>query len=165
MGELKERVKKFKEENKKKKTSDTKELDVLKEIKYKLRKENEKKDKEIELKSKELIKLEVNVQVKTDRISKLEEKHKAYVAQADVNFKSLKAELSEKADSLTSFQIKTQKLTKLKNELKHQYNELNKIYNKAAGDVKKYEKEVIAKTEEMTEAQKATKLEKEKLEV
>ena len=42
----------------------------------------------MELKSKEIIKLEVNVQVKTERISKLEETHKALqnsVAQADVN--------------------------------------------------------------------------------
>merc|ERR1712096_252551 len=159
--ELQERIKKLKEENKKKKSSDSKELDVLKETKNKLKKENGKKDKEIELKlkemvklktdlekkskelelkSKEIIKLEVNVQVKTERISKLEETHKALqnsVAQADVNFKSQKAELSEKADSLTSYQIKTQKLTKLNNELKHQYNQLSKIYNKSAGDVKK----------------------------
>merc|ERR1712129_575156 len=70
--ELREKIKKFKEENKVKRTLDSKEIVEIKETKKKLKKENELKDKEIELKSKQLGKLEVNLKDTTEKISKLQ---------------------------------------------------------------------------------------------
>eukprot|EP00092_Neocalanus_flemingeri_P025651 GFUD01027811.1.p1 GENE.GFUD01027811.1~~GFUD01027811.1.p1 ORF type:complete len:2002 (+),score=580.84 GFUD01027811.1:54-6059(+) len=152
--ELKERIKKLKEENKKKKTLD--------------KKENEKKDKDIEVKTKELTKLEEHVKEKTDKIAKLEERNKTMenaAKQSDANNQKQKSELSKKVDEVTTYQINTQKLTKLNNELKHQYSQLNKVYNKAAADLKKNEKEVITKTEELAAAQKTATEERDQTEV
>eukprot|EP00091_Calanus_sinicus_P001346 TRINITY_DN11342_c0_g1_i1.p1 TRINITY_DN11342_c0_g1~~TRINITY_DN11342_c0_g1_i1.p1 ORF type:complete len:130 (+),score=53.12 TRINITY_DN11342_c0_g1_i1:790-1179(+) len=73
-------------------------------------------------------------------------------------------ELSSKAEEVTILQVSNQKLTKLNNEMKNQYNELNKIYNKSVIELKRNEKLVNDKMEEISSMQKAASLEKEKLE-
>merc|ERR1719341_1249598 len=132
----------------------------MKEMKKKLKKDNDLKDKEIELKSKQLSKLEGNVKDTTEKISKLQEKNKALekiVTNNDANFQKQKIELSSKAEEITTLQVTTQKLTKLNNEL-------NKIYNKSVIESKRNEKLVNDKTEEITAIQKTASLEKETLE-
>ena len=52
-------------------------------------------------------------------------------------FRKQKAELYNKMEEVTNYQIKTEQLMKLNNELKHQYNELNKINKKLAQEIKK----------------------------
>ena len=54
---------------------------------------------------------------------------------------------------------------KLYNELKHQYNELNKINKKLAPEIKKNEKIICDKTDEIASVKKANVLNKEEMEL
>ena len=164
--EIKEKFKKMKEENKKRALS-SKEFNDLKEVKKKLRKDIEMKDKEIEHKAKQLGKLEADLKDASEKICKLEDKNKVLeklVSKSDSNYQKVKIELSNKAEEVTSLQISSQKLTKVNTEVKHQYNELNKIYNKALVDMKRHEKLAVEKSEEVVAIKKAHATQKEKFE-
>jgi len=164
--EIKEKFKKLKEENKKR-TLSSKELSDLKEVKKKLKKDIEMKDKEIELKAKHVEKLEVNLKETSEKMCKLDDKNKVLeklVAKSDSNYQRLKQELSAKTDEVTSLQISGQKLTKVNSEVKHQYNELNKIYNKALVDMKRHEKLAVERNEEVVALKKAQATQKDKFE-
>merc|ERR1712142_847169 len=163
--EIKEKFKKIKEENKKK-TLNSKEMGDLKEVNKRLKKENEVKEREIEVKYKQLGKLEADLKESIEKIIKLEDKNKALeklVAKSDSNYQKLKGDLALKNEEVTSLQINAQKLTKLNTDVKHQYNELNKIYNKALIDMKRHEKLAVEKSEELVVAEKVHATQRDKL--
>jgi len=164
--EIKEKFKKLKEENKKR-TLSSKELSDLKEVKKKLKKDNEMKDKEIELKAKQMEKLEANLKDVSEKMCKLDDKNKVLeklIAKGDSNYQKVKQELAAKTEEVTSLQISSQKLTKVNSEVKHQYNELNKIYNKALVDMKRHEKLAVEKSDEVVALKTAHATQKEKYE-